>query len=801
MGKPSWVNNVTGSTVKKARVYTTKKNKKQIQYNTRVVDNAWEQVCKFNLGDISPFSLDSPEVQVPEARSRAAGRQGESPGWLTDKGSCREEVMKDRPCQDMTSHWNNRNSAVSPSPCSNKENSLLENRQLLCSQKVPTKKKSSIVRNTHNFDLDSDLDFVPSQPKKRKAPSQQQKKACSKKGGRKSRRKEKPSLKAPVKSGQYSSDFEQHSNARNLSQLNYFNSQESMNFGNSEDATSPTYSNLLGDASFKNYKSASSLYHNHNSYFDELVRYRFDQFVTRERKANTPLSFTSDSPFDGTDSKYQRPPNQVQLESPIEKCMAPVVTLSDISRKEASNVVLAEGSPSSSEVSGSSKQPTSPDFIVPESPIEQDSLELGTELSPEAMVFRTSTPLKAKRTYNLRKASKTRASGTRQQPARQRNQQSNRDMDAPPPKRHRAKNRNTEDDSWETRSSYRKKTGNTRTLRTRRKNSFKSVTPCSVVMPRLSEEDIQSLSRNKSTRRKQQSGNVRKLEKNAKERISNKKTTSVQQRKKRSTYDCFKTPKTSAFRAVFTTDATEYLSPTDSLDITPSCRGNTMVTPTSSLRAKSPGSGVKQMPLRGSVGIPSRKQSNIMSPLFKKALQNSVRMSPTEKLLLNCDQERILTFQECIPGAMMDRCVKIGEGVFGEVFRTTKEDGSSVALKIIPIEGDFHVNDEPQKTFEEILPEIVISRELSELQEGSCNQTGGFIHLHRVCLVQGAWPEHLLSMWDQWHKERAGGSENDKPGTVTVAPAPFVGINREYKMVRSVSPEVPAQPGDDCDQG
>ena len=30
--------------------------------------------------------------------------------------------------------------------------------------------------------------------------------------------------------------------------------------------------------------------------------------------------------------------------------------------------------------------------------------------------------------------------------------------------------------------------------------------------------------------------------------------------------------------------------------------------------------------------------------------------------------------------------------------------------QIIPIEGDFEVNDEPQKTFKEILPEIVISK-------------------------------------------------------------------------------------------
>ena len=32
------------------------------------------------------------------------------------------------------------------------------------------------------------------------------------------------------------------------------------------------------------------------------------------------------------------------------------------------------------------------------------------------------------------------------------------------------------------------------------------------------------------------------------------------------------------------------------------------------------------------------------------------------------------------------------------------------STQIIPIEGDFLVNDEPQKKFEEILPEIVIAK-------------------------------------------------------------------------------------------
>lgn len=58
---------------------------------------------------------------------------------------------------------------------------------------------------------------------------------------------------------------------------------------------------------------------------------------------------------------------------------------------------------------------------------------------------------------------------------------------------------------------------------------------------------------------------------------------------------------------------------------------------------------------------------------------------------------------------MMRKCTKIGEGVYGEVFRSQTRK-SSIALKIIPIEGDFPVNDEPQKTFAEVLPEILTSQ-------------------------------------------------------------------------------------------
>lgn len=51
--------------------------------------------------------------------------------------------------------------------------------------------------------------------------------------------------------------------------------------------------------------------------------------------------------------------------------------------------------------------------------------------------------------------------------------------------------------------------------------------------------------------------------------------------------------------------------------------------------------------------------------------------------------------------------LKIGEGLYGEVFSYKKKDQVTL-MKIIPVEGDLLVNNEPQKRFQEIITEVVI---------------------------------------------------------------------------------------------
>nr|XP_020664752.1 serine/threonine-protein kinase haspin [Pogona vitticeps] len=150
----------------------------------------------------------------------------------------------------------------------------------------------------------------------------------------------------------------------------------------------------------------------------------------------------------------------------------------------------------------------------------------------------------------------------------------------------------------------------------------------------------------------------------------------------------------------------------------------------------------------------------LLSSMTSSFFSSEATLTDADKVFGECQQTGPISFETCIPPDRMRKCEKIGEGVFGEVFKTEGERGS-VALKIIPIEGSDKVNGEPQKTFSDILPEIIISKELSLLADEERNHTSGFICLYSVHCVQGAYPEPLLNAWDRYHRLRV--SENDRP--------------------------------------
>ncbi|XP_028643063.1 serine/threonine-protein kinase haspin [Grammomys surdaster] len=163
---------------------------------------------------------------------------------------------------------------------------------------------------------------------------------------------------------------------------------------------------------------------------------------------------------------------------------------------------------------------------------------------------------------------------------------------------------------------------------------------------------------------------------------------------------------------------------------------------------------------RANSTVSSRRSSmHLLSPL-KTLHVTDKRPSYAEKVYGECNQEGPVPFSDCLSAEKLEHCEKIGEGVFGEVFQVFN-DQTPVALKIIAVEGLDLVNGSHQKTFEEILPEIIISKELSLLSNEVYNCTEGFIGLNSVHCVQGLYPPLLLKAWD--HYNTAKGSANDRP--------------------------------------
>ncbi|KAK4881377.1 hypothetical protein RN001_004696 [Aquatica leii] len=168
--------------------------------------------------------------------------------------------------------------------------------------------------------------------------------------------------------------------------------------------------------------------------------------------------------------------------------------------------------------------------------------------------------------------------------------------------------------------------------------------------------------------------------------------------------------------------------------------------------------------------------NNIKDTLFQETIgesfhdiprSNSIyeEESPHERarsiVLRKCGQENPIPFKECYSETTLRNCRKIGEGVYGEVFLYKNSEGTGTVMKVIPIEGDQLVNDEPQKKYSEIVSEIIIAMELSNLRLNIKNNTNGFSELRNVKCVQGRYPERLLDLWDLYNETHK--SNNDSP--------------------------------------
>uniref|UniRef100_A0A1A9WK01 non-specific serine/threonine protein kinase n=1 Tax=Glossina brevipalpis TaxID=37001 RepID=A0A1A9WK01_9MUSC len=135
------------------------------------------------------------------------------------------------------------------------------------------------------------------------------------------------------------------------------------------------------------------------------------------------------------------------------------------------------------------------------------------------------------------------------------------------------------------------------------------------------------------------------------------------------------------------------------------------------------------------------------------------------QVLQICRQRKVLSFKKAYNNEYLAKCEKIGEGAFGEVFlyKNVENNADGIVMKIIPIEGKESINGEIQKTFEQILPEMIIAKELCSMSKGvrKANLTQGFVNLHRVRYVQGKYPEAFVGLWENYDDVK--GSENENP--------------------------------------
>ncbi|TKR64938.1 hypothetical protein L596_025408 [Steinernema carpocapsae] len=137
------------------------------------------------------------------------------------------------------------------------------------------------------------------------------------------------------------------------------------------------------------------------------------------------------------------------------------------------------------------------------------------------------------------------------------------------------------------------------------------------------------------------------------------------------------------------------------------------------------------------------------------------------ELLHVCGQEAVLPFEDI--DVKWEVRAKLGEGVYGEVYLARWDGKQDIAVKVIPFHGDDNssstvkFNGELLKSPRSMLPEIVMTRELSSLREGTTDRTDGFVELQNAFVVQGEYPQQLTKNWQQYAKQR--GSENDPPST------------------------------------
>ncbi|XP_054164431.1 uncharacterized protein LOC128962116 [Oppia nitens] len=137
-------------------------------------------------------------------------------------------------------------------------------------------------------------------------------------------------------------------------------------------------------------------------------------------------------------------------------------------------------------------------------------------------------------------------------------------------------------------------------------------------------------------------------------------------------------------------------------------------------------------------------------------------LSAKQKVLLLCEPNDVIEFNDVFDRNILKNCRKIGEGSYGEVF-ASKDNGLDIVIKIIPLVNSGK-NQSEEELFAQILPELVISKEFNRLKSDiSTNCAPNFIDMLRVNTTRGLFPTKLIKEWDIFDAEKF--SENEDPRT------------------------------------
>ncbi|KHJ45518.1 hypothetical protein D918_04255, partial [Trichuris suis] len=159
-------------------------------------------------------------------------------------------------------------------------------------------------------------------------------------------------------------------------------------------------------------------------------------------------------------------------------------------------------------------------------------------------------------------------------------------------------------------------------------------------------------------------------------------------------------------------------------------------------------------------------KEDVQPPTKEKAKAARIA-APTflNKILELCGQTGVLTWKEAFPGRQLKSWKKIGEGSFCEVFLGSFA-GQQCCIKVIPVQYPHRPYNEVESSSDDIVPEIIISTELSTLSSSrSCWSTPNLLRLYGVRCVKGKYPKELLHAWDQFALN--GHTENDRPEKFT----------------------------------